>query len=61
MREAIDLTGLENPNSPAQLKTWLQNEHGIKVESLAKAIVEELLNSISNPKVRRVLELRQGL
>jgi DNA polymerase len=61
MREAIDLTGLENPNSPAQLKTWLQNEHGIKVESLAKAIVEELLNSISNPKVRRVLELRQDI
>lgn len=30
------LTGLENPNSPIQLKNWL-NEHGVQVDSLAKA------------------------
>lgn len=61
MKEATHLTGLENPNSPTQLKTWLQDEHGIKVESLAKANVEELLAKISNPTVKRVLELRQDM
>jgi DNA polymerase len=43
MEEAVHLTRLENPNSPAQLKRWLQSRHGIKVDSLAKAKVEELL------------------
>ena len=61
MKEAIHLTGLENPNSPAQLKTWLEDKHGIKVDSLAKAKVEELLNETDNPEVKRVLELRQEM
>ena len=61
MKEAIHLTGLENPNSPAQLKTWLEDKHGIKADSLAKAKVEELLNETDNPEVKRVLELRQEM
>lgn len=59
--EATHLTGLENPNSPAQLKKWLGEKHNIQVESLSKAKVEELLNEIDNPAVRRVLELRQDM
>ena len=46
--EAIHLTGLENPNSPAQLKAWLEDKHGIKVDSLSKAKVEELLEETDN-------------
>lgn len=59
--EATHLTGLENPNSPAQLKTWLEDKHGIKVESLSKAKVEELLEETENPDVKQLLELRQDM
>jgi DNA polymerase len=59
--EAIHLTGLENPNSPAQLKAWLEDKHGIKVDSLSKAKVEELLEETDNREVRRLLELRQDM
>ena len=58
MEEATRLTGLENPNSVAQLKVWLQDKHNIKVDSLAKAKVEELLVETDNPDVKRMLELR---
>lgn len=58
MEEATNLTGLENPNSVAQLKVWLQDKHNIKVDSLAKAKVEELLVETDNPDVKRMLELR---
>lgn len=53
------LTGLENPNSPIQLKNWL-NEHGVKVDSLAKATVADLVTSTTGD-VKEVLNLRQLL
>ena len=54
------LTGLENPNSVAQLKGWLEAV-GVNVDSLNKATVTDLLEEIKSPTVRRVLELRQLL
>jgi DNA polymerase len=54
------LTGLENPNSVAQLKGWLE-ERGIPSDSLAKAAVSDMLAEVSDPVVARVLRLRQML
>lgn len=54
------LTGLPNPNSPAQLKTWLK-ACGITADSLDKKAVSELLSGSLDKTVRRVLELRQQL
>ena len=54
------LTGLENPNSVAQLKEWLEAA-GVSVESLNKATVAELKKKVKDPTVLRVLELRQLL
>ena len=54
------LTGLDNPNSVAQLKEWL-TALGIEVDSLNKATVAELRKSVPDKTVRRVLELRQLL
>lgn len=54
------LTGLENPNSVAQLKEWLAAV-GLDTESLDKATVEELKAKAIDPTTRRVLELRQLL
>lgn len=53
------LTGLENPNSPIQLKNWL-NEHGVQVDSLAKAAVSDLVQNTTGD-VKEVLNLRQLL
>lgn len=54
------LTGLENPNSVMQLKEWL-SAAGVECEALNKATVADLLKSVKDPTVRRVLELRQLL
>ena len=61
MNEATELTGLENPNSPIQLKGWLKDNYNLEVESLSKTKVAELLDEIDNPTVKRVLELRQEM
>jgi len=60
LEEAIHLTGLENPNSTVQLKGWLENK-GIKIKSLSKEKVSEILKGTDNPKIKRVLELRQEM
>lgn len=53
------LTGLDNPNSPLQLKAWLQ-EHDCHVESLTKADVAKALKD-ADGVVREVLTLRGDL
>ena len=58
--EAVRLTGLENPNSPAQLKGWLLKQ-GLKVNSLTKKDVEALMGEVEDLEVRRLLELRQAM
>lgn len=58
--EAVGLTGLDNPNSPAQLKSWLLKQ-GVEVESLAKKNVEALMGKVEHSDVRRLLELRQAM
>ena len=59
MDRAIGLTGLENPNSPLQLKEWL-NKKGLEIESLAKKDVESALKNAEG-HIKEVLELRQEL
>lgn len=59
MDRAIELTGLENPNSPLQLKEWL-NKKGLEIESLAKKDVESALINAEGD-IKEVLELRQEL
>ena len=55
--ELKELTGLENPNSVAQLKEWLSGKD-IRIDSLGKKQVASLLQT-ADGEVRRVLELRQ--
>ena len=44
-KKAYELTGLENPNSVSQLKTWLQ-ERGIDVDSLGKKDVAAMITDL---------------
>ena len=59
LKRAQQLTGLENPNSPIQLKEWIQSK-GVEMESLAKAEVAEVMDTVTGD-VKEVLELRQLL
>ncbi len=55
-RRAYELTGLENPNSVAQLKGWL-GENGVEAESLSRKAVAELIEE-SDGEVKELLRLR---
>lgn len=44
-KKAYELTGLENPNSVSQLKTWL-DEHGISMDTLGKKNVTEMIGEL---------------
>ena len=59
-QEMQKLTGLENPNSVAQLKEWL-GARGLYADSLDKAAVADLLSQAVDPTTKRVLQLRQML
>lgn len=61
LRRAVEITGLENPKSVAQLKAWVEETEGIYLENLNKATVQELIHEIQNPEVREVLKLRADL
>nr|DAT53061.1 MAG TPA: DNA polymerase I [Caudoviricetes sp.] len=52
------ITGLDNPGSVAQLKAWFATKN-VNVDSLNKATVADLLDTVTDPATRRVLELRQ--
>lgn len=58
--ELKQITGVDNPNSLAQLKAWLSKQMGDTVTGLSKELLEDLLSrGHLPPQVRRVLELRQ--
>lgn len=59
--ESSAITELENTNSVAQLKDWLDYRLGEAPESLNKEAIKELLSQPLAPDVRRVLEIRQQL
>ena len=62
LEEARVLTKLENPNSPTQLKEYLQRVAGIAVETLNKRSLDELDEQIKyNNLARRVLDLRREM
>lgn len=60
LKEAADLTGLENPNSRDQLLRWLTEElPDDDIQDVRKDTVSDLLKGMSESKIRRVLEIRQ--
>lgn len=56
------ITGVSNPKSTVQMKSWLSEQLGEEVPKLDKAAVEEYLDREELPvKVRAALELKQRL
>lgn len=55
-RRAYELSGLENPNSPTQIKDWLA-DRGVQVDSLTKKAVVGLIKE-TDGEVLEMLKLR---
>lgn len=61
MAEDRELTGLDNPNSVAQLKEWIGGQTGEQISDLTKAAVATMFEEAECKKVKRVLQIRQEL
>ena len=62
LRQAQELTGMENPNSPAQIKEYIHKATGIAVRSLNKKSLDDLEEQLTYwPKARKVLALRREM
>lgn len=62
LEEAKRLTGMDNPNSPAQIKQYLRETCGVSVDSLNKKSLEDVEGLVeAYPKARRILELRREM
>ena len=59
--EAKDLTGLDNPKSATQLKSWIEEVSGYEVESLNKKMIGAVRTGTNNEAVHAMLDIRQGL
>lgn len=57
---AIEITGINNPNSPKQLKEWLVEQGESDIDSLSKAEIKRLLQGATG-NVEEILLLRQEM
>ena len=62
MQSAISITGLQNPNSVAQLTKWLEEATDEKITDLRKDTVAQMLQTQAvTGAAKRILEIRQEL
>ena len=54
---AIELTGLDNPNSPTQIKKWVGEKLGHEVTSLTKDSIPELIKEAEDLGATEVIEM----
>lgn len=61
-QEAIEITGLDNPNSVVQIKAWIKEQTGLEVKSLEKKVMADVLSQVKGcSEVERFLDLRREL
>lgn len=60
--KARDISGLDNPNSVAQLKAWIEQNSDLELDNLNKSTVSDVLNGKSgSDEIREMLKIRQEL
>ena len=59
--EAVQLSGLDNPNSVSQLTQWLQKNTEEEITDLRKSSVTALLDHVEEGAAKRMLQIRQEL
>lgn len=60
-KQAVAISGLENPNSVAQIKQWLLEQEGIEVPSLNKKVVAEVVSQLNGERAKQFMALRARL
>ncbi len=58
LSEAIEITGLKNPQSVSQLKSWIEKETGETLESIDKEKLSSLQLTTENNEVKRMIDIR---
>lgn len=58
LTRAQEISGLDNPNSTEQIKTWLREQEGVTVTSLNKKVVADVVAGLSDEKCREFMALR---
>lgn len=62
LKQAQELTGMDNPNSPKQIKDYISRATGFTVESLNKKNLDDLDKQLKYwPKMQKVLRLRKEM
>ena len=62
LKEAQQISGMENPNSPAQIKQYIHQATGLPIQSLNKKDLDDIEKQLTHwPKPRRVLEIRREM
>lgn len=62
LKEAQQITGMENPNSAAQIKEYLKRTTGLAFASINKQNIDEIEGALTYwPKARRVMALRREM
>lgn len=62
LKQAVELTGLSNPNSRNQLKKWLEEELDEEnIKSLDKNAVSKMIREVDNEKAIKVLNIRKQI
>ena len=55
---AVELSGLENPNSTAQVKAWLEEQEDVTVSSLNKKVIADVVAGLSEHNSIEFMALR---
>lgn len=62
LKEAQEITGMENPNSPAQIKDYIHKATGISISSLNKKNLDDLDKQLIYwPKAQKAIQLRREM
>jgi DNA polymerase len=62
LEEAKAISGLENPNSPAQIKEYIHRVSGVSIETLNKKSLDELEEKMRFwPRLQRLLAIRREM
>lgn len=61
-KRAKEITGLSNPNSVSQIKSWIRKKTGKTIDSFNKAVMPDVIQMCKdNKEVSEMLDLRQRL
>lgn len=59
--KAIAVSGIENPNSTAQIKDWLLEQEGLEVPSLNKKVVADVVAALKTDRAKEFMAIRKEL